>query len=86
MKLWLLRRCETLPSDDDPWKPWFNKAFGFVVRAGSEQEARALAHANSGDEKIPRTRTPWLDKTYSTCDELLSDGPAEVVISDFADA
>lgn len=38
MKLWLLRPVVGLDENDNPWWPWYDKAFGFVVRA--ETEAR----------------------------------------------
>ena len=84
MKLWLLRPVENLPEGDDPWEPWYDKAFGFVVRAETEDEARSLAHANAGDEKRNRrsSRQPWLDAKYSTCAELTAEGAAEMVIRD----
>ena len=43
MELWILRAMENLPKFDDPWEPWYNKAFGFVIRAGNEESARRLA-------------------------------------------
>ena len=86
LKLWLLRPVEDLPDSDDPWEPWFDKVFGFVVRAETESEARVLAQAEAGAEKMDEncddTRTPWLEARYSTCDELTADGPAEVIIED----
>ena len=90
MKLWLLR-----PVDDNSaaWDPWYDKAFGFVVRAATEEEARRLANTEGGDEKGPaRTdvyRTggdPWLDPKQSTCIELTGDGEAEVIFRDFSAA
>lgn len=36
MKIWLLRPIDGC----DEWNPWYDKAFGFVVRAAREQEAR----------------------------------------------
>jgi hypothetical protein len=94
MKLWLLRPVNKLPDNDDPWEPWFDKAFGFVVRAETEADARDMAHADAGDEnrstflgrQTANTREPWKDAKYSTCVELLPDGLAEVVIQDFARA
>ena len=84
MKLWLLRPVENLPEGDDPWEPWYDKAFGFVVRAETEDGARSLAQANAGDEKRNRrsSRQPWLDAKYSTCAELTAEGAAEMVIRD----
>ena len=94
MKLWLLRPVENLPDNDNPWEPWYDKVFGFVVRAETEAEARDMAHADAGHEnrgeflndKIADTKEPWKDGKYSTCVELLPAGQAGVVISDFAAA
>ena len=91
MKLWLLRPVGGLDENDNPWGPWFDKAFGFVVRAETEAEARELAHAEAGDEnrgeflsaKTANTNQPWKEAKYSTCTELLPDGEAGVVMQDF---
>lgn len=91
MKLWILKPVENLPKGDDPWAPWYDKAFGFVVRAGTEEEARKFAHEDAGDEnrgmflgrKTTETNSPWLDAKYSTCTELTADGEAGVVMQDF---
>lgn len=91
MKLWILAPVDGLSGTDNPWKPWYDKSFGFVVRAESEDDARKLAHSKAGDENrgefmgqsIARTKTPWLDPKYSTCVELSADGAAEVVMQDF---
>ena len=91
MKLWLLRPVEYLP--DNPWKPRYDKAFGFVIRSNTEDEARYIANENGGDENGPVSfstyRTggnPWLDPKLSTCIELLPDGEPGLVIRDFASA
>lgn len=92
MKLWLLQPVEGLDMEDDPWEPWYDKAFGFVVRAETEDEARELAHAGAGDEeeffsrKTANTTHPWKDAKYSTCTELRTEGEAGVVIRDYASA
>lgn len=94
MKLWLLRPREDLREDDNPWSPWYDKCFGFVVRAETESDARKIANEFAGDEnrgeflssKISKTKNPWLDGNYSTCNELTADGDAEMVIEDFARA
>jgi len=93
MKLWLCRPVEGLPDSDNPWEPWWDKVFGFVVRAETESEARDMAHANARDEngtdyKGGKTghRNPWQDPKYSTCVELLPEGPAGVVMNDFSGA
>lgn len=94
MKLWLLRPADGLDKNDNPWEPWYDKAFGFVVRAETEEEARKLAHDDAGDEnrgeflgrKTADTNSPWLEAKYSTCTELSGDGDAGVVMQDFAAA
>ena len=94
MKLWLLRPSQDLAADDDPWEPWYDKAFGFVVRAETEDEARGIAHANAGDENrgeflgkaTASTKQPWIDPKYSMCDELVANGSAGVLMRDFASA
>jgi hypothetical protein len=94
MKLWLLRPVDGLPDGDNPWEPWYDKSFGFVVRCESEKEAREIAHENAGDEnrgrfldrEIARTTSPWLDTKYSTCVELTAEGAPGLVINDFAAA
>ena len=92
MKLWLLKPVEGL-KENNPWDPWYDKAFGFVVRAETEDAARKIANDNGGSETGPvRTRVyrtggdPWLDKKLSTCSELLTDGEAGLVLKDFASA
>lgn len=88
MKLWILRPVECLNYNDDPWDPWYDKAFGFVVRAECEGDAREMAHSESGDEdrKIPDIISPWLESKYSTCEELTIAGQSGVIIRDFAAA
>lgn len=94
MKLWLMRPVKGLDKNDNPWEPWYDKAFGFVVRAETEEEARDFAHAEAGaenrgqflGEKTANTKMPWKDARYSTCTELLPDGESGVVMQDFAAA
>ena len=92
MKLWLLRPVRS-EREDTAWDPWYDKAFGFVVRAETEEQARQMANGNGGDECGPvksyvyRTGgDPWLDPKQSTCEELTADGEAEIIIRDFASA
>jgi hypothetical protein len=92
--LWLLRPVDNLPDSDNPWHPWYDKCFGFVVRANSEEKARTLAHRNGGDEnrgefldlQVANSTTPWLDPQYSTCEKLEESGISEIVISDYRSA
>ena len=92
MTIWLLRPVDGLVVGDYPWSPWYDKAFGFVVRAETEVEARQFAHDNAGDEnsgmflgkQTAATRQPWLDPKYSTCVKLTADGEPGVILRDFA--
>lgn len=85
MKLWLLEPLEDTERNyhqpGSPWDPWYDKAFGFVVRAESEADARALANEEHGDEG-----DAWLDPALSKCVELTADGEPGVVLRDFAAA
>ena len=64
------------------WSPWYDKAFGFVVRATSESEARKVASEGAGDEG----NAVWLDPEKTTCYILNTEGPSEIIIRDFAAA
>jgi hypothetical protein len=81
MKLWLLRPVDGC----DLWTPWYDKAFGFVCRGETEDEARALAQAEGGNETGWGKNQPpaWTDPNNSTCVELTADGDAGVIIRDF---
>lgn len=93
MKLWLLAPLFE-DVNDNPWDPWYDKAFGFVVRAETEDDARQIAHKNAGDENkntfmgisISKTTTPWLDIKYSLCVPLPQEGEARLILRDFAAA
>jgi len=79
MKLWILEARRDLPETDDPWKPWYDKNFGLVVRALTEEQARKLAQRAAGDESRSGKK-PWLHASYSRCEELLPDGEADVLM------
>lgn len=91
--LWILKPKDNLQENDNPWGPWYDKAFGFVVRANSENEARQFANSDAGDEnrgeflskEISKTKTPWLDVEYSTCEPLEDHEGSErgVIMKDF---
>ena len=86
MTLWLLRPRGNL-GEYNPWEPWFDKAFGFVVRADTELQARKIAHMYAGDEVgLRRTGLAWMSPRYSTCEPLEHDGPQGMVIKDFHSA
>jgi hypothetical protein len=76
MKLWILR---PLKDDSAPWLPYFDRMFGFVIRAESEDKARSLAASNWGDEGPDA----WLSSRLSTCVELRADGPAGVILESY---
>jgi len=75
MNLWILRPRE----DSGLWEPWYDKAFGFVVRAETEEHARALAAEGAGDEGPDA----WMYSKFSTCERLPDGGVAEIVMHDF---
>ena len=79
MKLWLLRPINPY---DGLWDPWFDKIFGFVVRAETEADARSLAAKQSSDEG----EKAWIEAQFSTCTELRPDGEPEVIIWDMHSA
>ena len=76
--LWLLKPRDDIKGEN-PWEPWYDKAFGFVVEARSEAEARQLANEDGGDE----CGDPWLDPEMSTCERLRTTGKPRIVIQDF---
>ncbi len=75
MKLWLLRPVTR-------WHAPYDTADGFVVRAPTESEARAIAQENGGDER-DTDGAAWTDPELSTCVELLADGEPGVVLRDY---
>ena len=81
MKLWILRPVK----DDALWEPWYDKTFGFVVRAETEQEARAFAQDGGGDEVVRYTTGPapaWTDASHSTCEPLEMGGLDGIIMED----
>jgi hypothetical protein len=73
--LWILK-----PITD--WEPWYDKAFGFVVRAKTERHARHLAAQQCGDEGA----AVWKDPAATSCQQLRPTGKAEMVLRDFSRA
>ncbi len=76
MRLWILRPYH---DDEGPWASGKACAFGFVVRAESESEARQLVAFWSGDER-PEA---WTEGMLTSCEPLSHAGEADVVLSDF---
>jgi hypothetical protein len=82
-KLWLLEPRE-MDEKNDPWSPWYDKAFGFVVRAKTEAEAREFAHQSAAYEnKEIVDVSPWLDPDYSSCVPLTHKGDNGVILADY---
>jgi hypothetical protein len=81
MKLWILEGHAKL-AGASPWSPWYDKAFGFVIRAESEERARLIAAENCGDEK----EEAWLNPILSSCKELFLEGEEEMILRDYAAA
>lgn len=78
MRLYILR-----PNPDAiEWSPWYDKTFGSVVRAKTEDDAREIASQEAGCEGSE----VWLDKSKSSCVHLKQAGLEGVVIVDFAAA
>lgn len=72
MQLWKLERIE----EDGPiW----DANDGFVIRAPSEEEARALAASAAVDEGAEA----WTDPQRSICKPLTQKGDAEIILRDF---
>jgi hypothetical protein len=98
VKLWLLRPVgyeEYGHWEAGLWNPWYDKVFGFVVRAETEREARAYAQANGREELTegvgwdtrPRPENPaWTDPKHSTCTLLTAEGKPGVVLCDYRSA
>jgi hypothetical protein len=79
-----LIRPVTGKEERGPWSPWYDKQFGIVCRADSQEQARAMAAKDAGDEG----KAVWLDPAFTECiniDNLQEGGPA-VLLRDFASA
>jgi hypothetical protein len=72
--LWMLRPRNP---KSGPWEPWYDRCFGMVIEAATEDRARQLANGSCGLEgKI------WADKLAASCDELRPGGKEGVVLQD----
>lgn len=76
------------------WDPWYDKCFGFLIRARTELSARKIADKEAGDENrgeflgevLSKEKHPWLNAEYSTCKEVKEKGKTELIIKDFRSA
>lgn len=64
------------------WDSVYDKAFAFIVCAGSENEARTLADQQAGDENQEVYKI-WLDDRYTSCEILKPGEKSEVILRDF---
>lgn len=84
MKLWVLY---AIP----PFAEQYDCNRGFVVRAESEFAARLWAAQTGGDEQprvdsgeaVKRPFNGWLDRKNASCEELLAEGDAGMILQDF---
>ena len=66
----------------------FEKAFGFVIRADTEDRARQIATEYGGcecgfvelDHHGRIGGDPWLEASQTRCECIAEDGPAEVIL------
>lgn len=69
---------------DNPWDSKYNKVFGFVIEAATEQDARAIADNEAGAEnEHSHWPHPWLNQGITVCEELTPTGMSRVVLTDF---
>jgi hypothetical protein len=81
MTLWHL---QAIDRNKGPWDRWYDTTDAFVIRADSEEEARAMTKKNAGDEvEYNKGKNPWLDPGLTSCVELTLDGEPTVVIYSF---
>ena len=83
--MWILKPVST--GKDTAWHPWYDKTFGLVVRAETEEDARNFASTTDGDENPnhylhPGANSPWRDPIQSTCIELTRLGEPGVILED----
>lgn len=60
-------------------KASYDENGGFVIRASSSLSARKIASQNHSDEGAE----VWLDKTKTTCSQILEEGELEIILTDF---
>lgn len=86
-KLWLLKSIN--PDHNLGWD--YDCLYGAVVKAPDEATARELLNnsGHTGTENRKFTRegalktNVWLDKLFTSCEELTPEGDCEIVIVDF---
>jgi len=84
MIVWVLKPRDDLEDEESPWVKWYDKYFGFVIEAETEEEARQVAK-----ETAWKTDEAWVDEELSTCvpiDEYVKDMDDKIIMSDFHSA
>lgn len=76
MQIWKL---EPVDGCSKPWDSGYDKAYGFVVLAETEEGARLLAANDAGDEG----RDAWINSQLSTCKVVDTHPPARLLLRDF---
>lgn len=67
---------------------WYDVVLNFIVRAGSEQQARAIARGNASDEdgsgesKANLQDSVWMNPEVTSCVEVSVDGLDECLCRD----
>lgn len=75
MNLYILRPIEN-------WKSWYDKCFGVILQAETEEAARKLASECNGDEGPD----VWLNPDKTSCNILTAGDKEKVIMIDFAAA
>lgn len=79
-KLWILKPNPKFINDDkprdksNPWYHWYDRAYGFVVRAKSETKARRIADRYAGCENHSSWEYGFHEYHEWTLRELEADG------------
>jgi len=81
MKIYILKPRDNLVPD--PWNPWYDCAFGFIIQAENEYIARMFASDDAGSEG----GDVWAKHEITSCKELFVEGEMpEIIMKDFAAA
>ena len=81
MPLWYLQRI-TKPTRRIEYADggcFYDTNHAFVIRAATEDAARAIAEQRAGDEP----NGIWLEPEFTECDLLQQDGPDRIILVDF---
>ena len=86
MKIWKLQPIKGLKGDKDVFN--CDCATGFIIRAETEEAARALAQVSGGDETWAweGEKMIWTDSEYVECKEVTAEGKMEVIMRDYWEA